>query len=89
MQAWARLDPQQRETFLRAGLKAATRLQPLQFREWLLRRLRYRPLVAPLDPACFTISAADVALLLDATPKANKARRSGAKARASLSQVSL
>ena len=53
MAGWARLDPSQRERFFRAGLKAALRLGPLQFRAWLLRRLRNQP---PDDPAAFAIS---------------------------------
>ena len=40
MQGWARLTPQQRERFFQAGLKAALRLGRLEFRAWLLRRLR-------------------------------------------------
>ena len=42
MQGWARLDAAQRERFFQAGLKAALRLNPPQFRAWLLRRLRNR-----------------------------------------------
>jgi hypothetical protein len=65
MQAWARIDPQERDRFFRAGLKASARLQPLRFRAWLLRRLRYPPLSRPADPAsaCFTITMADVTAL--------------------------
>ena len=51
MQAWARLDPQQRDRFFEAGLKAAVRLGQLEFRAWLLRRVKYPPLSAPVDPA--------------------------------------
>jgi hypothetical protein len=40
MQGWARLNPSQRERFFQAGLKAALRLQPREFRAWLLRRVR-------------------------------------------------
>ena len=64
MQGWARLNPQQRERFFQAGLKAALRLKPLEFRAWLLRRLRNPPLAAPIDPARFAISDRDMALLL-------------------------
>jgi hypothetical protein len=64
MMSWARLDPAQRERFFRAGLKPALRLPPLQFRAWLLRRVRTHPLAAPTDPACFAISDREMALLL-------------------------
>jgi hypothetical protein len=63
MQGWARLNPQQRERFFQAALKAALRLQPPQFRAWLLRRLRRPPLVA-VDLTAFAISDRDMALLL-------------------------
>ena len=68
MQGWARLNPQQRERFFQAGLRAALRLKPLEFRAWLLRRLRNPPLAAPIDPARFAISDADMALLLKQLP---------------------
>jgi hypothetical protein len=68
MQAWARLDAEQRDRFFKAGLKAAVRLDRLEFRAWLLRRLRNPPLSRPADPAAFTISDADMALLLNQTP---------------------
>lgn len=64
MAGWARLSPLQRERFFRAGLKAALRLDRLEFRAWLLRRLKNPPLVAPIDPARFSISDADLAILL-------------------------
>ena len=64
MRAWVRLTPSQREWFFQAGLKAALRLKPLEFRAWLLRRLKNPPLAAPIDPASFAISDADMALLL-------------------------
>jgi hypothetical protein len=68
MAGWSRLDPSQRERFFRAGLKAALRLDRLELRAWLLRRLRTAPLAAPIDPATFTISDADIAALLKALP---------------------
>jgi len=40
MAGWAQLDPSERERLFRAGLKAALRLDRLEFRAWLLRRLR-------------------------------------------------
>jgi hypothetical protein len=61
---WARLTPEQRDRFFKAGLKAALRLDRLEFRAWLLRRLRHPPLAAPVDPAAFAISDRDMALLL-------------------------
>jgi hypothetical protein len=68
MQAWSRLTPQQRDKFFQAGLKAALRLDRLEFRAWLLRRLRNPPLSAPIDPARYTISDRDMALLLKTLP---------------------
>ena len=64
VQGWARLNPQQRERFFQAGLRAALRLERQEFREWLMRRLIEPPLAAPVDPASFAISKADIALLL-------------------------
>ena len=64
MQAWARLNPQQRERFFQAGLKAALRLERQEFREWLMRRLIEPPLAAPVDPSHFAISKADIASLM-------------------------
>ena len=69
MQGWARLDPQQRERFFQAGLKAALRLDRLEFRAWLLRRLKNHPLVAPVDPTRFIFADADIALILRAAGK--------------------
>ena len=64
MQGWARLNPAQRERFFQAGLKAALRLERREFREWLRRRVSEAPLAAPVDPASFAISQADIALLM-------------------------
>jgi hypothetical protein len=70
MQGWARLNPQQRERFFQAGLKAALRLDRQEFREWLRRRVSEPPLAAPVDPVSFAISQADIALLMrSARPK--------------------
>ena len=63
LEGWARLDPQQRERFFKAGLSAALRLDRREFRAWLLRRVRTAPLAAPVDAACYTISDDMVALL--------------------------
>ena len=66
MRAWARLnEPHQR--FFEMFLSAAVRLDKLELRAWLRRRLREPPLVA-IDPAAFTISDADIALLLNELP---------------------
>jgi hypothetical protein len=70
MRAWVRLTPAQRERFFQAGLKAALRLKPLEFRAWLLRRLRNPPLAAPIDLTRFTVSDRDFALLMKAAREA-------------------
>jgi hypothetical protein len=67
MQGWARLDPEQRDKFFEAFVSAALRLDRLQFREWLRKRLRSHLLVA-VDPAAYAISDCDMALLLKALP---------------------
>ena len=74
MQGWSRLDPAQRDRFFHAGLKAALRLNPLEFRAWLLRRVRTAPLAAPIDPARFLISDADLAILLRSVSPSTKSR---------------
>jgi hypothetical protein len=66
LEAWTRLNPSQRERFFKAFLKAALRLDRLELRAWLLRRLKNPPLAAPIDLARFTISDADIALLMRA-----------------------
>ncbi|WP_166299288.1 hypothetical protein [Bradyrhizobium sp. 2S1] len=63
MQGWARLDPAQRDQFF----EAFVRLDRLELRAWLRRRLQYPPLAA-VDPAAFTISDADIALLMKNLP---------------------
>ena len=68
MQGWARLDAAQRQRFFEAFLKAALRLDALALRAWLRRRLKNPPLAAPIDLARFTISDADMALLLKQLP---------------------
>ena len=83
MAGWTRLTPSQRERFFQAGLKAALRLDRLKFRAWLLRRVRNPPLAAPIDPARFSISDADLAILLkaalEAPGKVAAARRTGTR----------
>jgi hypothetical protein len=75
MQGWARLNAPQRQRFAEAFLKAALRLDRLEFRAWLLRRLRHPPLVA-VNPAAFAISDRDMAALLkQLTFKADEADR--------------
>jgi hypothetical protein len=49
MQGVARLNPLQRQRFFEAFLKAALRLDRLELRAWLRRRLQYPPLAA-IDP---------------------------------------
>jgi hypothetical protein len=70
MQGWARLDEQQRERFFQAGLKAALRLDRLEFRAWLLRRLKNHPLAAPIDLARFAVPDFDFTLLMKAAREA-------------------
>jgi len=53
MRAWARLNEPQRQRFFEMFLSAAVRLDKLELRAWLRRRLREPPLVA-IDPARFT-----------------------------------
>ena len=64
MQGWARFNPAQRERFFQVCLKAALRLERQEFREWLRRRVSEPPLAAPVNPASFAISQADIALLM-------------------------
>jgi len=70
MEGWSRLNEQQRQRFAEAFLKAALRLDRLELRAWLLRRLRNAPLAEPIDPARFAISDRDMALLLHRTTHA-------------------
>ncbi|WFT95245.1 hypothetical protein QA633_44600 [Bradyrhizobium barranii] len=72
MLGWARLDAAQRERFFQAFLAAALRLDRLELRAWLRRRLREPPLVA-IDLARFTISDSDIAHLLRAAGEADPA----------------
>src|SRR6478672_658980 len=52
--AWERLSPQQRDRFFRAFVSAALRLDRVAMRDWLRKRLRNRPLAAPVDLTRFT-----------------------------------
>jgi hypothetical protein len=75
LEAWQRLDAPHRQRFAEAFLRASLRLDRLQLRAWLLRRLRNHPLVA-VDPAAFAISD-DMAAMLKTLPpfRANEADR--------------
>jgi len=77
MDGWARLNPKQRERFLKAGLKAALRLDRQDFRSWLLRRVRTPPLAAPIDEAIFAISDRDVTALLKVLAGEPQRRQAG------------
>ena len=66
--AWERLSPSQRDRFFRSFVSAALRLDRVAMRDWLRKRLRNRPLAAPVDPARFAISDRDMALLLKQLP---------------------
>ena len=70
MQGWARLDAAQRHRFFEAFLRAALRLNALDLRAWLRRRLRTAPLAAPIDPASLIFADADLANLLRAACEA-------------------
>ena len=67
MQGWARLDDRQRDRFFRAFVSVALRIDWVAMRDWLRKRLRNRPLAAPVDPSRFVISD-DMALLLKNLP---------------------
>jgi hypothetical protein len=70
MEGWARLDAAQRQRFFEAFLEAALRLDRLELRAWLRRRLRNPPLCAPIDPACYMLGDADIALIMKAAREA-------------------
>src|SRR5437773_5208264 len=70
MQGWARLDAAQRQRFFEALLRAALRLDRLELRAWLRRRLKNPPLAEPIDPASFIFADADIALILRAAGEA-------------------
>jgi hypothetical protein len=73
MQGWARLDAAQRQRFFEAFLQAALRLDRLELRAWLQRRLQNPPLAEPIDPARLIFGDADIASLLRAAGKAGGA----------------
>jgi hypothetical protein len=70
MEGWARLDAPQRQRFFEAFVRAALRLDRLELRAWLRRRLQYPPLAAPIDPASLIFADADIASLLRAAVEA-------------------
>jgi hypothetical protein len=71
MDGWARLNTAQRQRFFTAFVAAALRLDRLELRAWLLRRLRNPPLAAPIDPArWFGDGDIDIALVLRTAGKA-------------------
>jgi hypothetical protein len=79
MQGWARLDAAQRHRFFEAFLKAAVRLDKVELRAWLLRRLRNPPLAAPIDPTrlLFGDGDIDIALILRGAGKADRDEADG------------
>jgi hypothetical protein len=70
MKGWARLDAIQRQRFFEAFLNAALRLDRLELRAWLRRRLQNPPLAEPIDPASLIFADADLASLLRAAGEA-------------------
>jgi hypothetical protein len=64
MQGWSRLDTPQRDQFFEAFVSAALRLDRVAMRDWLKKRLRNRPLAAPVDLTGFTVSDGDLASML-------------------------
>ena len=64
------LSPLQREKFFEAFVSAALRLDRVAMRDWLRKRLRNRPLAAPVDLTRFAISDVDIASLLRAAGEA-------------------
>ena len=70
LEGWSRLDERQRQRFAEMFLRAALRLGGTELRRWLRRRVRTAPLAAPIDPARFAISDADIALLMRAAREA-------------------
>jgi hypothetical protein len=77
LEGWARLNPQQRERFFKAGLKAALRLDRQGFRYWLLRRVKSPPLAPPIGLASYAISDCDMAALSQALAGEPQRRQAG------------
>ncbi|MBR0694246.1 hypothetical protein [Bradyrhizobium lablabi] len=63
MEGWARLDEAQRQRSFMAFVSAAMRLDRLELRAWLLRRLRNPPLAPPIDPARLMLGDVDIAFI--------------------------
>ena len=70
MEGWARLDAAQRDRFFASFLAAALRLDRLEFRAWLRRRLQYPTLATPPDPARLILQDVDIALVIKAAGEA-------------------
>jgi hypothetical protein len=70
MRSWARLDAAQRSRFFEMFLAAAVRLDRLELRAWLRRRLKNPPLAPPLDPASLLFADVNITLILSAAGKA-------------------
>jgi hypothetical protein len=67
MAGWSRLTATERDPFFRMFLRASLRLEPAALRAWLLKRLKTRPLAAPIDLTRFAVPDFDFALLMKAT----------------------
>ena len=67
MQGWSRLDPAQRDQFFESFISAALRLDRVAMRDRPRKRLRSRPLAAPVDLTRYLFADADLALILRAT----------------------
>jgi hypothetical protein len=53
LSGWARLDAAQRQRFFEAFVKAALRLDRLELRAWLRRRLQYPVVLQSIRPASY------------------------------------
>ena len=70
LSGWSRLTATERDRFFGMFLRAALRLEPsLGLKAWLRKRLRNRPLAAPVDMSRL-LADADIALLLKAAREA-------------------
>jgi hypothetical protein len=69
LQGWARLNATQRQRFFEAFLNAALRLDRLELRASLRRRLQYPPLCDPVDISRL-LADADIAFAMRAAREA-------------------
>ena len=69
LQGWRRLSAEKRERFFVSLLKAALRLDALSFRAWVLKRLKTRPLAAPVHMSRL-LADTDIALAIRAVREA-------------------